>query len=223
MQCPVLNRLMVLPTLVLMLGVMTGCAAMPDCPQSDALETNGAQAQRHLLAAFPGGSVATPAPVVTFSTLEVAQTVPAGATRLDFFSRKPDGPLPAAPNKVWFRDGQSFELTFVPASSLTVLDADAADGRAIIGVPDGNWQGFIGTTGKPGGFVDVLDPTFYLRDSIDSTTTKPVYRKVGVRALPQPPAWGKGDYKLSLKPAGLETGFVMFWAPTSAQPATPIL
>lgn len=211
-------------SLALLSIIAAGCA-VPGAPDGRFALGGEATPDRQLLgvaASADGGAFAVRADA-PWGALTAAAGTPAGATHLDFLSRKPGTPAPAAPTKVWYTDGVPFEVTFVAASAFAVIDGDASDGKATVGVPAGNWDGYLGTTGKPGGSVAMTDGTYFVRETLASVTAKPEWRRVGVRQLPQPAAWRRGDYKLGFAATGLATGFAMRWGASATAAALPPL
>lgn len=212
--------------LALAVLLVPGCTAQTPTPTGAGLSLGVSVSDRAILmtTSAPEGGTFVVRDDAPWAGLPEAARLPAGAAvHLDFFSRKPGGPVPQGANKVWYTDAVPFTVRFVPGAAFAVTDGDAADGLATVTVPQATYDAYVGTTGKPGGTVEVKDPIYFQKATLASVTTKPVWNRLGLRKLPLLAAYRRGDYTLSFAPKGLETGFSMrFVGATASAPLPPV-
>lgn len=159
------------------------------------------------LADCEGGLVTVKA-TAPFSPLDTVTQLPAGEHfRLDFMAGGPKDRVPQA-DKIWFASGVPLALRWQAGPTFAILDPDGRDGTALVQVPEGLFDLYLGTLGKPGGSLGVTDALYFLQDTLPSTTGKPRHGRLGLRPLPTPADHRGGDFPLVLTPQSL-TGFTL--------------
>jgi hypothetical protein len=188
-----------------LLGLLSGTLLLSSCAGSSVQpaspsEPSQATVTRHVQATVdcPDGGAVTPKQGVPLQPLTPVSKLPTGTSiHLDFKAH--DGGAPAA-DKVYFTPNTPFEVRFVQGTDFAVLDGDASDGLAVVQLPAGTYDGYVGTSGKPGGSLGIQDPIYIEGGSWSSSTGKGDWASLGLRQLPLDSTYGLGDYRLRFDP-----------------------
>lgn len=202
--------------------LLLSCASpVPPAPTSEPEATG----KRQVLAtvACPGGGEVTPMPGASPAPLAPVAKLPTGSgIHLDFRAQTAGTP---ASGKISYVDGAPFTVRFVEGARFEVVDADARDGEAVVQLPAGIYDGYMGTSGKPDGELGIEDPIYRLSDTWFSTGGKRDWAHLGLRRMPLTASYGLGDYRLTLDPQGISQ-FTARWFPVDdpgvAVPVPPL-
>jgi hypothetical protein len=202
--------------------LLLSCASpVPPSPTAEPEATG----KRQVLAtvACPGGGEVTPMPSASPAPLAPVAKLPAGSgIHLDFRAQTAGAP---ASGKISYVDGAPFTVRFVDGARFEVIDADARDGEAVVQLPAGIYDGYMGTSGKPDGQLGIEDPIYRLSDTWFSTGGKRDWAHLGLRRMPLAASYGLGDYRLTLDPQGISQ-FTARWFPVddpgAAAPVPPL-
>jgi hypothetical protein len=205
--------------------ILAGCASPAAGPDAR-LTLSMAEGERAVLGVIQppdGGEAAIRADAPWAALGPDVEKLPPGKTlRIDCFPRDlARQALPQA-QAIYYAEGQPFELAIVAGARLAVLDGDASDGQASVAVPQALYRLYLGTSGKPGGSLQVADPIYFQRGAQGSTTGKPAWTPVGTRAIPLDPGFRRGAYRLRLTGSGLTTFSAFLAAPESGVTAAPL-
>ena len=129
------------------------------------------------------------------------------------------------PFNIKIAQGTPFKLILQAGPYYRILDSDATDGEARIQLPEGTFDTLFHLQGawrKHKGALEVIDPLYYLEDSITAGRFGNWFR-LGLRPLPVPTAWGSADgevFVLELNAQDLDD-FQMVWLRKNTKPEFP--